>query len=305
MAMAQTSALRGFLVIDKPEGLSSQQAVARLRGALGRPKAGHTGTLDPLATGVLPIALGEATKAIPFLNESQKLYEVQGYLGRATTTYDAEGEVSLVGDAGAITPQILQEMTSTFLGPQEQTPPLYSAIKWQGKPLYEYARRGQAAVLRPRKVYIENIEVTDWSFPFFSLRVDCSRGTYIRSLVHDLGLRLGCFAHVTALRRLQSGPFLISQALTLHELLKNPSQVCVRLVRIEDALGDMPKLPLASRLDYQCLCRGVFLPEVYQTLKRQGQLHRSVAVLYEGEVVAFVRADESRFYYERVLPLSF
>src|SRR5918996_147242 len=191
----------GLLILDKPSGLTSQQALSRVRRALKVKKLGHTGTLDPLATGVLPIALGEATKIIPYLEETTKSYRVTGRLGETTDSYDSDGKTLRRADPAWVDHGQLVALIQNFLGPQEQVPPLYSAIKVQGRPLYSYARSGEGedVELKPRQVHFAGLELEGFVSPDFVLRVDCSKGTYVRSLIHDIGERLGCGAHVTEL----------------------------------------------------------------------------------------------------------
>jgi len=207
--------MHGFLVIDKPLGLSSHAVVSRLRKLLQQRRIGHTGTLDPMATGVLPVAVGEATRVIPFLKEKLKTYQATIALGSATDTQDAEGDVIFQGPLDGVNDASVLSAIDALTGPQEQLPPMYSAIKKNGVPLYKLARKGQEVERKKR-----NITVYDWRVAEISSRqvvgtIDCSRGTYVRTLAHDLGQLLGCGAHLTALRRLRSGPFDIGQAMTL------------------------------------------------------------------------------------------
>ncbi|MCE9625991.1 MAG: tRNA pseudouridine(55) synthase TruB [Deltaproteobacteria bacterium] len=291
-----------FIVIDKPRGISSQTAVSRLRRALGVAKAGHTGTLDPLATGVLPVALGEATKVIPYLDEDQKVYRVEGLMGIATDTYDAEGRETHRAERVEVSREALEEAVRGFLGEQDQMPPVYSAIKKAGKPLYSYARQGQEVEVPTRKVRMDRLDLESFDGARFSLRVECSKGTYIRSLVHDLGLRLGCWAHVTELRRLRSGPFSESQALPLEGIVSEPALAKGRDLSIESCLEYLPKLSLESELERDRVLSGVPLARIKQALGNTQDLGKTLALAYEGRIYALILAQAGGdFTYGRVL----
>ncbi|MFZ2950866.1 MAG: tRNA pseudouridine(55) synthase TruB [Desulfuromonadaceae bacterium] len=210
--------INGFVVIDKPAGITSHDVVSRVRRILGTRKVGHTGTLDPFATGVLPIAVNDGTKAIPFLDEGIKCYQALMQLGVATDTLDMTGRVVREGDCSSVSPQQLLDVFTRFTGPILQTPPMYSAIKQSGQPLYKLARMGQEVERAARPVEIHSIELLSFTSPFASIRVTCSRGTYVRTLADDIGAMLGCGAALKELRRTASGPFEISAAHTLEEL---------------------------------------------------------------------------------------
>lgn len=208
----------GFLVIDKPKGLSSHDVVNKVRRILGTKKVGHTGTLDPFATGVLPVAVGEGTKAIQFLDEGVKEYLATIRFGIATDTLDITGTTLHEQDATALTqPQLLQQMTQ-LTGEISQLPPMYSAIKQGGQPLYKLARKGIEVERQFRQVLIHQFELVSFAPPLVEVRVLCSRGTYVRTLADDLGRQLGCGACLTELRRSKSGPFLLDAAITLEQL---------------------------------------------------------------------------------------
>ena len=204
----------GFLVFDKPVGLTSHDVVGMIRAVTGIKKIGHTGTLDPFATGVLPLAIGSATRLIQYLDEGVKVYDATLCLGTSTTTGDVEGEVAAQAPVPACSDAQLRAVLDGFLGTQLQTPPRYSAVKVNGKPLYAYARKGQDVTAKPRPIRVDTLEVLERSEAQLRLRIQCGRGTYIRVLAEDIGAALGTVAHLTALRRLQSGPFGLSGALT-------------------------------------------------------------------------------------------
>jgi tRNA pseudouridine55 synthase len=211
----------GIFVIDKGEGLTSHDVVARVRRLAHQKRVGHAGTLDPAATGVLPILLGQATRVAEYLSASGKAYRAVIRFGVETNTYDREGEVTRTASAAALAALTLAQIEAAlpaFLGEQAQLPPIYSAIKRGGKPLYALARAGEDVVVEPRHVRIDALRVVAWQSPDLTLDVECGKGTYIRSLAYDLGQRLGPGAHLAALRRTRSGPFTLDQAITLEQL---------------------------------------------------------------------------------------
>jgi tRNA pseudouridine55 synthase len=202
----------GFLIVDKPTGATSFSMVTLVRRLTGVRRVGHAGTLDPLASGVLPVAVGQATRFIEYLDDEPKTYEAVVQFGTATTTYDAEGEVTARGDVSAVTETALRSTLAGFVGEVRQVPPLYSAIKVAGKPMYRYAREGVRIKPAVRAVRIDGIVLRQFVPPLAEIIVVCGRGTYIRSLAHDVGERLGCHAHLAALRRIATGGFGIEQA---------------------------------------------------------------------------------------------
>lgn len=208
----------GFLVVDKPAGMTSHDVVDAVRRALGTRRVGHLGTLDPLATGVLPVAVRDATKLVPFVGSDPKIYVGAIELGVATDTYDAEGRVvqrfegPLPGEAA------VRAALAGFVGEILQIPPMYSSVKHEGEPLHRIARRGGHVERAPRKVRIHAIEMRAYRPPLVDVEVACSAGTYVRSLAEDLGRELGCGAHLANLRRTRSGPFLAEHAVALEAL---------------------------------------------------------------------------------------
>jgi tRNA pseudouridine55 synthase len=197
--------------------MTSHDIVARVRKVIGQKRVGHTGTLDPLATGVLPICVGQATRVAEYLSEGGKAYRAMIRFGVETTTYDAEGEI--VHEAPvALTLADIEAVLSEFLGEQEQIPPVYSAIKRDGKPLYSLARAGQEVTPEPRRVRIDALTIVSWVTPDLTMDVECGKGTYIRSLAFDLGRRLGPGAYLAGLIRTRSGPFTLDQSVTLGDL---------------------------------------------------------------------------------------
>jgi tRNA pseudouridine55 synthase len=209
--------LDGILNLNKPGGMTSHDVVARVRRISGQKKVGHAGTLDPMASGVLLLCLGEATRVAEYLMAGDKLYSARIRLGITTDTYDAEGRISAQAEVNVTRARVEQEL-STFVGRLAQTPPMYSALKHEGTALYRLARQGQMVVRAPRQVEIYALELLEWASPELQVKVCCSKGTYIRSLAHDLGQRLQCGAHLVGLVRLASGPFRIEQAITMTEM---------------------------------------------------------------------------------------
>ena len=208
----------GIFNINKPTGMTSHDAVAIIRKHLKQKRVGHAGTLDPLASGVLPICVGQATRVAEYLSERGKAYQADVKFGTATDTYDAEGTITATASTADLTLNMIQETLEQFRGPQVQYPPLYSAIKIQGQPAYKRARAGEVIVLEPRPIVIHSLEILEWIPPRLTLAIECSKGTYIRSLAHDLGMQLGCCAYLEALVRTRSGPFTLSDSITLEQL---------------------------------------------------------------------------------------
>jgi tRNA pseudouridine55 synthase len=214
--------IRGVLLLDKPAGLSSSQAVQRVRWLFQARKAGHTGTLDPFATGLLPVCLGEASKTAAFMLDADKTYEARARLGIATDTADIEGSVTRNEPVPSLETARIESVLTQFLGTIEQVPPMYSALKQGGKPLYELAREGLEIERKARTVTIHALELIDWSSPDLVFRVACSKGTYVRTLAEDIAQALGSCAHLRALRRTASGIF--SGAMVSMETLESRTQ---------------------------------------------------------------------------------
>jgi len=206
----------GLLLVDKPHGITSHDAVSRVRRSLGIRKVGHSGTLDPLATGLLVMGVGRGTRLLRFLSEFPKLYEGTGVLGVETTTLDAEGDVVREAPVAVTEPELRAALAS-FVGDIEQAPPAYSAVKVGGERSYKAARRGEAVDSPSRRVHVYAFNVRRFDPPRFDFRVRCSGGTYVRSLVADVGHALECGAHVTALRRTAVGPFGVEEARPPHD----------------------------------------------------------------------------------------
>ena len=210
--------INGILILDKPTGMSSNHALQRVKRMFGARKAGHTGSLDPLATGLLPICLGEATKFSQFLLDADKRYQTTAQLGVRTDSSDADGKVVETKPCEHITVTDVEAQLPQFRGLISQVPSMFSALKHQGQPLYKLARAGKTVAVKPRQVTIHNLELLSFKYSQVRMDISCTKGTYIRSIVEDLGLALDCGAHVAQLRRLQAGPFVAEQMVTLEDL---------------------------------------------------------------------------------------
>jgi tRNA pseudouridine55 synthase len=238
----------GWVILDKPVGLGSTPAVSRVRRLFGAQKAGHGGTLDPLASGVLPIALGEATKTVPFVMDGRKEYHFTLRFGQARSTEDAEGEVTATSDLRP-TDEAIRGALAAFVGEVEQVPPAFSALKIEGKRAYDLARAGEPVALKPRRVLIERLELLgrpDADHADFV--VSCGKGTYIRSLGRDLALSLGTVGYLSALRRTAVGPFREEAAISLPKLeaLGHIPALLGALAPVATALDDIPALALTE-----------------------------------------------------------
>jgi len=252
----------GILLLDKPQGLSSNSALGRAKRVLGIRKAGHTGTLDPLASGLLVLCFGEATKVAGFLLDGDKSYVAEIRLGLTTETDDAEGEVISEQPVPALDPDALERLLDDFRGPIEQIPPMYSALKQNGERLYKMARRGETVERPARAVTIRELSMLECQDDRLIVQVCCSKGTYIRSLARDLGERLRCGAHLAALRRTQSAPYRLSDSITLEELeslsvdaararLQSPDSALEHLPSIELQSDESERLQMGQRLPSQ------------------------------------------------------
>ncbi|MHB1317282.1 MAG: tRNA pseudouridine(55) synthase TruB [Anaerolineae bacterium] len=284
-AQTPRTSASGVLVIDKPAGWTSHDVVARVRRITGERRVGHTGTLDPAATGVLVVCVGAATRIVEYLAGLTKRYSATIRFGVETDTWDGEGAVVATSDTDALSLEVLRPLVNTFLGTFPQTPPMYSAIKQNGTPLYRLARRGETVDRAPRLVTIETLVVRQWSPPDLELDVVCGKGTYIRSLAHDLGQASGTGAHLAALRRTAVGHFTLSQASTLDELAEDGAWRR-RMLSPAEALRHLP----CTVLDAEAVAElryGRAIPLAAD--------HDAIAVLCaldsSGELVAMLRPD--------------
>ncbi len=260
--------INGILILDKPSGITSNAALQKVKRLFDAQKAGHTGSLDPLASGVLPICLGEATKLSHYLLAANKRYRARCVLGVTTTTGDAEGEILARKHVPRLDEPGLLAMLEDFKGPQLQTPPMYSALKHNGRPLYEYARNGIEIERKSREITIFELNLLDFKWfsdtwqgqnnnrnnninnniSYIEIEVLCSKGTYIRSLCEDIGSALGCGAHIAELRRLEAEPFDLSQAVSLESLaaLEDLTQRDLLLLPVDSAIVNFPQVQLSS-----------------------------------------------------------
>jgi len=240
--------VHGVLLLDKPVGLSSNDALIKAKRLLNAEKAGHTGTLDPFATGLLPLCFGEATKFAQDLLDADKTYEAAVHLGITTTTGDTEGDIVSTGQV-EVDRAVIEKAISQFVGVIQQTPPMYSALKRDGKPLYEYARAGITLARDAREITIHELVLLDYRAPTLHIRVRCSKGTYIRVLGEDIGNAVGCGAHLSALRRLQVGNLGIDGACTLEQLAAADELTRLALLAPVDALlHSFPAIRLPDEL---------------------------------------------------------
>lgn len=250
MAKKRGRRLDGILVMDKPPGMTSNKLLQIVKRQFSAEKAGHTGSLDPMATGVLPLCFGEATKVSQYLLDADKRYLARVHLGVSTSTGDADGEVTASHAVPELSRDSVEEVLASFVGDIEQVPSVYSALKQDGVPLYKLARQGKEIREKRRIVTIHSIVLKGWANPDIDIEVSCSKGTYIRSLAEDIGKRLGCGAHLTMLRRSGAGPFLLDACHTLEELAAAQAEggqaaLDNLLLPADQAIDWMPLLRLA------------------------------------------------------------
>ena len=273
--------MNGLVIIDKPSGKTSHDVVAEIRKVLGIKRVGHTGTLDPLATGVLPVCINEATKMMPFLQNDSKDYRATMLLGIRTDTLDTDGVIVDRCDP-QVRPDDIERVFTEFVGVIEQIPPQYSAVKFQGKPLYKWARKGIAVSPLRRNVEIFSIAIEEIAIPHVTFSVSCSKGTYIRSICADMGDRLGCGACLCALRRTRSGFFDEQSALALDGIDPEWQQSLLkkRMIRMADTLPDMPSLQVDDLLAKK-------IRSGYQPTAEVMKTH-DIPFLVKGDMVKFL-----------------
>jgi tRNA pseudouridine55 synthase len=301
-------AVSGWINLDKPLELGSTQAVGRVRRAFNAQKAGHAGTLDPLATGVLPIALGEATKTVPFLMEADKAYRFTVRWGVETATFDREGVVTARSDDRP-TPEAITAALAGFIGEIEQVPPAFSAIKIDGERAYDLARAGLPVDLKPRRVEIHDARLAEVrDADHCVIEIECGKGCYVRALVRDLAERMGVRAHVAELRRTRVGPFDEAAAVGLEQL----ENLCDRgapleaLLPVETALDDIPELAVTTEDAFR-LTQGrsiVLLPRQVEALRARLDASRIVSARHGARIVALCEMRAGRLNPTRVFHLS-
>jgi tRNA pseudouridine55 synthase len=306
MARRKGEAVSGWVNLDKPRGLGSTPAVSRVRRAFNAQKAGHAGTLDPLADGVLPIALGEATKTVAFLMEARKAYRFSVRWGVETTTLDMEGAIVATSDERP-SPEAVAALLANFEGEMDQVPPVYSAIKVDGARAYDLAREGVAVELAPRRVTIHAARLISTPAADVSeIEIECSKGFYVRSLARDMAQALGTRGHVAALRRTRVGPFSEATAISLATV----EELCHRgapleaLLPVETALDDIPELAVTAEDAFR-LTQGrsvVLLPRHAETLRAGPS--RTVSARHGGRIVALCEVRAGRLNPTRVFHLT-
>ena len=289
----------GIFNVDKPVGMTSHDVVARVRRLAGQKRVGHAGTLDPAASGVLPVLLGQATRLAEYLSESGKAYRATIRFGVVTDSYDTEGRIVRESPV-SLTYDDIADALPEFLGNQLQRPPLYSAIKLNGQRLYKLARAGQTPEAPPRPIHIDSLEIVDWKSPTLVLDIECGKGTYIRSLAFDLGERLGPGAHLAALIRTRSGPFTLASSITLDALAQTFDENTwrERCFAADEALLDWRAAILSgeneTRMRYgQLLPLSTALPTNPQPLVR--------AYSVDGRFLGILRHDEAGWQPHKVL----
>jgi len=267
--------INGILLLDKPKGLSSNQALQKAKHLYQAAKAGHTGTLDPMATGVLPICFGEATKFSQFLTDADKTYQATLQLGQTTTTGDAEGEL-LTTEPVNCTAAEFTKICANFVGKISQTPPMYSALKHNGKPLYEYARAGITVKRAARDITIHAIDIDDFEGDVAKITVSCSKGTYIRTLAEDIGEALGCGSHLIGLRRTKTDIFNIDNTHSLAGLQEmDASQQNALLLGIDQCVTALPAIEI-NALQVEKIQQG-------QNIEYTEQVQASVVKMYDED----------------------
>jgi len=261
--------MNGILLVDKPEGFTSHDVVAKLRGILRQRRIGHSGTLDPMATGLLAVFLGRATRAVQFAEGQVKTYDGALRLGLVTDTQDVTGTV-LCRQKHNVTEDKLKAVFEKFTGEQKQIPPMYSAVKKDGKKLYELARKGKEVEREPRDITVYSLEYRGKREDDFLFRVKCSKGTYVRTLCHDIGQALGVGGVLSELRRIEAGQFSIDKAHTLREIseLAEQGRAEELLLPVDSLFAEYPSLSVDSRAEAKCRCGAQFLVKAEDGLYR-------------------------------------
>ena len=302
-------AISGWVNLDKPYDFGSTQAVGRVRRIFNAQKAGHAGTLDPLATGILPIALGEATKTVSFLMDADKAYRFTIEWGRTTASFDREGATTATSDVRP-TPEQVAAVLPEFIGDILQVPPAFSAVKVDGERAYDLARAGEAVELKAREVSIYDARVIDVpDADHIEIAVECGKGTYVRAIVRDIAERLGACAHVSALRRTRVGPFDEDSAITLELLedLGHKARCLEALLPVETALDDIPELAVTTEDAFK-LKQGrpiVLVPRQVEALKaRLSPGTRTVSAMEGGSIVALCEMRAGKLEPSRVFHLE-
>lgn len=283
-------------MVNKPTGMSSHDVVQQLRRILGTRRIGHTGTLDPRASGVLLACVGRGTKVAQFLTGHDKEYRAVIKLGATSDTYDAEGEIKKTQENCKVSSDRIREAVDSFKGEIWQLPPLHSAIKYRGKRLYQYARQKEKVKRTKRKVEIKEIIIENLDVPFVELKVTCSKGTYIRSLAHDLGQKLGCGAYLFSLRRTRVGPFTLTDALNPERIseVKKEGKIEEALISIEEALAHLPSVAVREDSVAKVQNGAPLVPPSVSSVDRSFAPDQSVSVTdQQGRIIAIGKALSS------------
>jgi tRNA pseudouridine55 synthase len=297
--------VHGWLILDKPKGMTSTHALAKVKRAFGAKKAGHAGTLDPLATGCLPIAFGEATKTVPFAMDGRKVYRFTVTWGASTNTDDVEGDVIATSE-NRPNVESIEALLPRFIGTIVQTPPSFSAIKVDGERAYDLAREGETVDLAPREIEVHHLRLTDATDDTATFEAETGKGAYVRALARDMGRELGCYGHISALRRVSVGPFGEHTLISLDEIERlrlcapGEGNLADHLLPVETALDDIPALAVngadAARLQrgQAVLLRGRDAPP----------LHGTCYVTAGGVLIALAEAERGEIHPRRVFHLS-
>jgi tRNA pseudouridine55 synthase len=290
--------LNGIIIIDKPGNISSAGVVRFVKKTLNAHKVGHAGTLDPFAEGVLICCLNQATRLAGFLLHGKKKYAAVLKLGEETDTQDYTGTIVSTGKPVDLSPKIIEDVFEKFKGPIKQLPPVYSALKHKGIPLYKLARRGNPMQKPPRCVQIYSITIQELTLPLIRFEVTCSAGTYIRTLCADIGKTLGCGAHLTELKRLESSGFTINQAISMFELekLRNSTKLSGHIIRMADVLPDMPQFcadkQLAEKIHHGKMISILDMTGPNGTAKTHGPGSEIKIVDRSGDLIAILKYGE-------------
>lgn len=290
--------IHGIINVYKEKGFTSHDVVAKLRGIVGQKKIGHTGTLDPDATGVLPVCLGKATKLCDLLTDKNKTYEAVLLLGKTTDTQDITGEVLEEKSTEALTEEKVREAIEGFIGDYEQIPPMYSALKVNGKKLYELAREGKVIERKARPVKILDIQILEIDLPKVRMEVSCSKGTYIRTLCHDIGEKLGCGGCMESLIRTRVSTFRIEDAKTLDEIetLKQEEKLAELLVPIDAMFPFYPKITVKD--DWKAFAKNGNPLDLKMLKEACGQDEETQVRLYDesGKFIAIYQWKEKKYH---------
>lgn len=293
--------IHGIINVYKEKGYTSHDVVAKLRGILGQKKIGHTGTLDPDAEGVLPVCLGKGTRLCELLTDKDKVYETVLLLGQTTDTQDVSGEVLNTGSTQHLTNNEVCKAVESFVGPYLQIPPMYSALKVNGKKLYELAREGKTVERKARPVEIKGIQILEVAIPRVRMEVECSKGTYIRTLCHDIGEKLGCGGCMESLVRTRVERFLIKDSLRLEEIerLKKEDQILEAVIPVDQMFTSYKAAVVKNRW-MELAKNGNVLPYQAVTVKDEPLADQEKIRLYdeEGQFIALYKWEEKRREYQ-------